>query len=38
LRLAGCILISPGKHTIVITPPTLRSERYGSNGWSPEAV
>jgi len=38
LRLAGCIFISLGKHTIVITPPNLRSERYGSNGWSPEAV
>jgi len=31
-------LISLGKPTSVITPPTLRRERYGSNGWSPEAV
>jgi hypothetical protein len=31
-------LISLGKPTNVITPPTLRREKYGSNGWSPEAV
>ena len=31
-------MISLGKPTSVITPPTLRRERYRSNGWSPEAV
>jgi len=31
-------LISLGKPTNVITPPTLRRERYGSKGWSPAAV
>jgi hypothetical protein len=31
-------LISLGEPTTVITPPALRRERNGSNGWSPEAV